>query len=97
MGQRNPRQAADTLERLYDAHGAAIYRYLLGKMARLVSVSRFCRTMSTLLVSGVPIVSALKITEAVVGNVVIGEAVTKASESIQEGQSIAVVTSAGTP
>ncbi|MEN0062646.1 MAG: type II secretion system F family protein [Myxococcota bacterium] len=63
---------------------------LLGKMARLVSVSRFCRTMSTLLVSGVPIVSALKITEAVVGNVVIGEAVVRATESIQEGQSIAV-------
>ncbi len=63
---------------------------LLGKMARLVSVSRFCRTMSTLLISGVPIVSALKITEAVVGNVVIGEAVSKASDSIQEGQSIAV-------
>jgi len=63
---------------------------LLGKMARLVSVSRFCRTMSTLLISGVPIVSALKITEAVVGNKVIGEAVAKASDSIQEGQSIAV-------
>lgn len=63
---------------------------LLGRMSRLVSVSRFCRTMSTLLVSGVPIVNALQITEAVVGNVVIGEAVSRASDSIQEGQSIAV-------
>ncbi len=74
---------------------------VFGKMNRLVAVSRFCRTMSTLLVSGVPILGALKIVEDVVGNVVLAEAVarsriarstgiSRSAHSIQEGQSIAV-------
>jgi general secretion pathway protein F len=63
---------------------------LFGHMNRLVAVSRFCRTLSTLLVSGVPILSALQIVEAVIGNVVIAETVSKAANNIREGQSIAV-------
>lgn len=63
---------------------------VFGKMNRLVGVSRFCRTLSTLLLSGVPIVSALNIVERVIGNVVLSSAVSKCAESIQEGQSIAV-------
>ncbi len=63
---------------------------VFGKLGRLVAVARFCRTLSTLLISGVPIVSALKIVEEVVGNVVLADAVAKAAVSIQEGQSIAV-------
>ncbi|MEQ1569379.1 MAG: type II secretion system F family protein [Myxococcota bacterium] len=63
---------------------------LFGHMNRLVAVSRFCRTLSTLLVSGVPILSALQIVEAVIGNTVIAETVAKAANNIREGQSIAV-------
>lgn len=63
---------------------------IFGKMNRLVAVSRFCRTLSTLLISGVPIISALQIVESVVGNTLIAEAVNKATVNIQEGQSIAV-------
>ncbi len=63
---------------------------VFGKMTRLVSVARFCRTLSTLLISGVPIIAALKIVEAVVGNVVLADAVSKAAHSITEGQSVAV-------
>lgn len=63
---------------------------IFGKMNRLVAVSRFCRTLSTLLVSGVPIISALQIVESVVGNTLIADAVNKAAVNIQEGQSIAV-------
>lgn len=62
---------------------------IFGNMTRLVSVSRFCRTLSTLLVSGVPILSALQIVEAVIGNVIIAETVSKAAHNIREGQSIA--------
>jgi general secretion pathway protein F len=62
---------------------------IFGRMNRLVAVSRFCRTLGTLLLSGVPIVSALGIVRDVVGNVVIAETIQKASISIQEGQSIA--------
>lgn len=63
---------------------------LFGTMNRQIAVSRFCRTFSTLLVSGVPILSALQIVESVIGNVIIAEAVNKAADSIREGQSVAV-------
>jgi len=62
---------------------------LFGKMNRLIAVSRFCRTLSTLLVSGVPIVTALNIVEKVVGNVHIAGAVNNATVAIMEGASIA--------
>jgi general secretion pathway protein F len=62
---------------------------LVGRLNRMIAVSRFCRTLSTLLVSGVPIIAALGIVKDVVGNVVIQAAVEDASKNIQEGQSIA--------
>jgi general secretion pathway protein F len=62
---------------------------LFGRMNRMVAVSRFCRTLGTLLLSGVPIVSALGIVRDVVGNTIIADAIQAASVSIQEGQSIA--------
>lgn len=61
---------------------------VFGRLNRMIAVSRFCRTLSTLLVSGVPIISALGIVKSVVGNVVIQDAVEDASKNIQEGQSI---------
>ena len=61
---------------------------VFGRLARLVAVSRFCRTLSTLLLSGVPIIAALRIVEEVVGNVILADAVAKAAHSITEGQSV---------
>ena len=63
---------------------------VLGAVNRKVAVSRFCRTMSTLLDSGVPILSALGIVKTVVGNEIIADAVAAATTNISEGQSIAV-------
>lgn len=63
---------------------------IFGRLARLVAVSRFCRTLGTLLESGVPILTALEISKAVVGNAVLAEAVSKAAANIQEGQSISI-------
>ena len=63
---------------------------VFGKINRTVAVSRFCRTLATLLVSGVPILTALQIVRTVVGNSVIAEAIDNASRNIAEGQSIAV-------
>ena len=63
---------------------------VFGKINRLVAVSRFCRTLATLLVSGVPILTALGIVKTVVGNDVIAEAVEAAGKNISEGQSVAV-------
>ncbi len=62
---------------------------LFGRILRLVAVSRFCRTLTTLLESGVPILKALGITANVVGNVVLVEAIETASRNIAEGQSLA--------
>ncbi|MGC6492993.1 MAG: type II secretion system F family protein [Myxococcota bacterium] len=59
-----------------------------GRMNQLVAVSRFCRTLGTLLASGVPIITALSITRDVVGNVVLSDVIQQASLNIQEGQSI---------
>lgn len=63
---------------------------VFGPLNRTVAVSRFCRTLGTLLVSGVPILTALAIVKTVVGNDVIAAAVEGAGKNIAEGQSIAV-------
>lgn len=62
---------------------------IFGRIFRLVAVSRFCRTMTTLLESGVPILKALGITASVVQNVVLVEAIETAARNIAEGQSLA--------
>lgn len=61
---------------------------VFGQLNRKVAVSRFARTLSTLLVSGVPILTALGIVKNVVGNDVISGAIEAASKNIAEGQSI---------
>ncbi|NOY25913.1 MAG: type II secretion system inner membrane protein GspF [Oligoflexia bacterium] len=70
------------------------HRFLLqapifGRINRLVAVSRFCRTLSTLLDSGVPILTAVSIVKTVVGNDIISEAIESAGKNIREGESIA--------
>jgi len=62
---------------------------LFGKLIRISAMSRFSRTLSTLLASGVPIVKALDIVSAIVGNVVLSRAIDAAKERITEGMSIA--------
>lgn len=63
---------------------------VFGPLNRTVAVSRFCRTLGTLLVSGVPILTALAIVKSVVGNDLIAGAIEGAGKNIAEGQSIAV-------
>ncbi len=62
---------------------------VLGRVARLLAISRFSRTLSTLLAGGIPIVRALEISRHVTGNRVLGDAIERAKESITEGASIA--------
>ena len=71
-------------------HGWLLSWPVLGNVNRKVAVSRFCRTMSTLLDSGVPILSALGIVKTIVGNDIIADAVAAAATNISEGQSVAV-------
>ena len=62
---------------------------IFGRINRQVAVSRFCRTMSTLLESGVPILNAIAIVKTVVQNDVLAAAIEEAGLNIREGQSIA--------
>lgn len=62
---------------------------VFGMLNKKVAISRFCRTLGTLLSSGVPIMQALEIVGKASGNEVIAETVLKVRESIREGESIA--------
>jgi type II secretory pathway component PulF len=62
---------------------------VFGRITRMVIISRFTRTLGTLLASGIPLLNALEIGEAVVGNTVYTEALRGVRENIKEGTSIA--------
>jgi general secretion pathway protein F len=62
---------------------------IVGRLARMVAVSRFTRTLSTLLAGGVPMLNAMDIVKNVVGNAVLADAIVKARDNISEGESIA--------
>ncbi|MEP6708716.1 MAG: type II secretion system F family protein [Verrucomicrobiota bacterium] len=61
---------------------------LFGNLIRKSAVSRFSRTLGTLVTSGVPILQALNITRETAGNSVIANAITKVHDSVKEGESI---------
>ncbi len=62
---------------------------IFGDLIRLIAVTRFSRTMATLLGTGVPILGALNISKNLVGSIPIENAIQNARENITEGQSIA--------
>ena len=62
---------------------------VLGSLMRKIAVSRFCRTLSTLLASGVSILEALDITARTAGNAIIEEAIQTTRKSIERGETIA--------
>ena len=62
---------------------------VLGSLMRKIAVSRFCRTLSTLLASGVSILEALDITARTAGNAIVEEAILTTRKSIERGETIA--------
>lgn len=62
---------------------------IFGLMTKKVAISRFCRTLGTLLSSGVPIMQSLEIVGRASGNEVVSQTVNKVRDSIREGESIA--------
>jgi type IV pilus assembly protein PilC len=61
---------------------------IFGDLVRKVGISRFTRTLGTLIASGVPILQALNIVRETAGNAVIAEAVGRVHDSVKEGESI---------
>jgi general secretion pathway protein F len=62
---------------------------IFGELARKVAVSRFAKTLATMLASGVQLLRAMEIVKNVLGNTVLTKVVEEARESIREGESIA--------
>jgi len=61
---------------------------LFGDLIRKTAISRFSRTLGTLVTSGVPILQALNITRETAGNMVIAGAISQVHDSVKEGESI---------
>jgi type II secretory pathway component PulF len=62
---------------------------LFGKVIKLNLFGQFARTLSTLLENGVPVLTALKITEQIIPNVMVKEAISKTREEVTDGKTIA--------
>jgi type IV pilus assembly protein PilC len=61
---------------------------LFGNLNRKTAISRFARTLGTLVTSGVPILQALNITRETAGNAAIALAISHVHDSVKEGESI---------
>lgn len=61
---------------------------VIGELVQKMAISRFSRTLGTLVNSGVPVLRALEIVSETAGNVVISRAVEEARTSVREGQRI---------
>ena len=68
--------------------GAMLKMPILGNILRKIAVARFCRTLATLVSSGVPILDGLEITAKTSGNAVVEDAVMKTRTSIERGETI---------
>jgi general secretion pathway protein F len=62
---------------------------IFGALVRMIAISRFSRTLSTLLKSGVPLLTAMDIVKNIVDNVILSDVIEKSRDSIREGESIA--------
>jgi general secretion pathway protein F len=63
---------------------------LVGRVLKLVNTARFCRTLSILLASSVPVVDAMRLAAGVITLVPPNEAVLTASSRVREGASLSV-------
>src|SRR5437773_10729789 len=63
---------------------------ILGVILRKIAVARFCRTLSTLISSGVPILDGLEIAAKTAGNSIVEDAIMVTRKSIERGETIAV-------
>ncbi|HJZ75971.1 MAG TPA: type II secretion system F family protein [Vicinamibacterales bacterium] len=63
---------------------------VLGNILRKIAVARFCRTLSTLISSGVPILDGLDITARTSGNAIVEDAILATRKSIERGETISV-------
>jgi type IV pilus assembly protein PilC len=70
--------------------GGLLKAPVLGNILRKIAVARFCRTLATLISSGVPILDGLDITAKTAGNSIVEDAVMVTRKSIERGETISV-------
>ncbi|MDD3654488.1 MAG: type II secretion system F family protein [Desulfotomaculaceae bacterium] len=63
---------------------------VFGPMIQKIIVARFCRSLSTLLKSGVPVLQSLEVVKNIAGNYAVIKSIKEAEDSIKEGQSISL-------
>lgn len=68
--------------------GVLLRMPVLGMLLRKIAVARFCRTLSTLTSSGVPILDGLQITARTAGNSIVEDAIMATRKSVEEGKTI---------
>ncbi len=62
---------------------------IFGEMFRMIAVSRFCRTMATMLGAGVQLLTAMDIVKNIVQNTILTRVIEETKLSVKEGESIA--------
>ena len=62
---------------------------IFGELVRMLALSRFAKTLATLLASGVPLLTAMEIVRNIVNNTLLAEVIDNARDAIREGESIA--------
>lgn len=80
-------QSSDRGKRALDAFKMRVP--VLGKVVKLNLYGQFARTLSTLLENGVPVLTALRITEQIVPNRIFKDAISKTREDVTDGKTIA--------
>ena len=68
--------------------GGVLKMPILGLIMRKIAVARFCRTLSTLISSGVPILDGLEITAKTAGNAIVEDAIMLTRKSIERGETV---------
>lgn len=61
---------------------------MFGSLVQKIEISRFTRTLGTLIQSGVPILQSLSIVRDIIGNVVVSRSISNVQSSIKEGEKI---------
>jgi len=62
---------------------------IVGVILKKIAIARFCRTLGTLISSGVPILDSMEITAKTAGNAILEDAILRSRKSIEQGKTIA--------
>jgi len=61
---------------------------VMGLLIKKIGIARFCRTLGTLISSGVPILDSMEITAKTAGNAILEDAILRSRKSIEQGKTI---------